>query len=588
MRDFGLLLLAAAFTASPALLAQDLNGFDAFAEQSMKDFHAPGLAVGVVRNGKVILAKGYGFRDVEKKLPVTSKTLFAIGSITKSFNVTTMGTLVDEGKLDWDKPVRNYLPEFRMYDSVATEQMTPRDLVTHRSGLPRHDLVWYTADFTRKDLVERLQYLEPNKPFRSTYQYNNLMFMTAGYLEEHILGVTWEEAVRQRVLQPLGMVGTTFSTAESQKSPDFAEPYNKDYKTQEVFHIPFHELPGIGPAGEINSNVDDMCRYLIFHLNKGKIDGKQIVSENNVVQMQSPQMAVQGAPQYPELSESSYGMGFAISSYRGHKIVEHGGAIDGFIASFAFLPQDQIGVVVFANLGQTALPSAISYGVIDRLLKLDPAPWGRRYLETERKVLEGQEQARQKGYTGQRTGTHPSHELKEYAGEYAHPGYGNVTISVNDAHGGQPLKLALNNITRPLDHFHYDTFSVPANSKDEFEKLKVSFVTDLKGDVSSVTMPLEPNVKEIVFTRVPEKRMREKSFLESFIGAYDLYGRTLTVVAEGDHALAMVLPGRPKIELLPNHGTMFDLKGLAGQSIEFKGTEAVLYSPGDVSIIKRK
>lgn len=571
-----------------------LDGFDAYMAEAMKDFKVPGAAVAVVEKGRIILAKGYGFRDVERQLPVTPRTLFAIGSVTKSFTVTTLGMLADEGKVDFDKPVRDYLPGFQMYDPVATEQMTPRDLVTHRSGLPRHDLVWYTSNFSRKELVEKLRYLEPNKPLRSTFQYNNLMFMTAGYLEGVLLDTTWEEAVRRKVLEPLGMTGTNFSVEDSQKGPDFAQPYRKDRKTENVSKIPFYVQGAIGPAGEINTNIEDLSRYLLFHMSKGKLDGKQLLSENNAAQMQTPQMVIQGTPDFKELGEASYGMGFFISTYRGHKQVEHGGNIDGFSAQFAFLPQDQIGVVVLTNLDGTPLRDVVPYYVFDRLLRLEPVPWKERMLERQKKFKQAEQQAENRGFTGQKTGTHPSHELKDYAGDYANPGYGLVTIALDDAASGRDFRVTLNRITKSLRHFHYDIFEVPPNPLDPFEKMKVAFQTDLKGDISSLSMPLETNVKDIVFTRVAEKRMRERSFLEPFTGDYDLFGSTLSVALEGDHTLIATSPGRPKLELVPKHGTMFDIKGRSGESFEFKAdasgkvTEAVLYSADDVVVIKKK
>jgi len=205
--------LAAPQEAPPSPTPAALGDLDSFVAQTMKDWKVPGLGVAVVQNGKIILTKGYGLRDRERNLPVTPDTLFAIGSITKSLTVTTLGTLVDEGKLDWDKPVRDYLPGFTLYSEILTEHLTTRDMVTHRSGLPRHDLVWYASDFSRADIVRRLRYLEPNKDLRETFQYNNLMFMTAGYTAGQLAGgLNWEEAVRQRVLDPLGMTGSHAST----------------------------------------------------------------------------------------------------------------------------------------------------------------------------------------------------------------------------------------------------------------------------------------------------------------------------------------------------------------------------------------
>src|SRR5271165_1646343 len=217
LRKIALLLAAAALAG-----AQKLDNFDAFAKQALRDWKCDGFAIAVIEDGKVILSKGYGLRDVKKNLPVTEKTLFAIGSSTKSFTVTSMGVLVDEGKLDWDKPVRDYLPDFRLWDQFATERMTPRDLVTHRSGLPRHDLMWYNSPFSREELFARLRYLEPNKDFRTTFQYQNLMFLTAGYLAGQVADMSWEDYVRKVIFQPLGMSSSNFSVTDSQKTSEYS------------------------------------------------------------------------------------------------------------------------------------------------------------------------------------------------------------------------------------------------------------------------------------------------------------------------------------------------------------------------------
>ena len=570
-----------------------LAGLDDSIAAAMKQFKVPGVSIAIIKDNRIVLARGYGYRDIAKQLPVTSKTLFAIGSVTKSFSVTMLGTLVDEGKLDWDTPVRDYYPSFRMHDPVATDEMTMRDLVTHRSGLPRHDLVWYTQDIGREELIARLRYLEPNKPFRSTYQYNNLMFMTAGFLGGKIAGGTWEEAVRKRVLDAIGMPGTNFSVEDSQKSPDYAEPYRKDRKTQVVAKIPFYVQNAVGPAGEINSDADDLARYMLFHLNLGSIEGRQILSRNNALQMQTPQMAIPGEASFKEFGASSYGLAFSITTYRGHTLVHHGGAIDGFITSFKFLPSDHAGVIVMANLDHTGLPEAIANSVLDRLLGLGPVAWPQRLLAIEKQGEEAEEAAEHQGYTGQKPGTHPSHDLKDYGGEFSHPAYGHVTIAPGDASKAQVLELTLNRISRPLEHFHYDTFQIPANPKDEFEKRKVTFNTDLKGDVSSLSIPLEPTVDPIVFTRVAEKRMFDPAFLGAFVGEYDTPGTPLGVVLDGD-ALAFVIQGRPKMPLAPHHGTSFRVTELPGESVEFKLDAAgrvegiIVYAPDGVAFYKRK
>lgn len=598
-RFASVLLPLSIFVLGEYLIAQQpslpaaLDGFDGWMEKTRATFQVPGAGVAIVKDGKVLLCKGYGLRDVEGGLTVTPKTLFAIGSITKSFNVAAMGTLVDEGKLDWDRPVREYLPEFRLYDSVATEQVTLRDLLSHRTGLPRHDLLWYTSDFEKAELVSRLRYLEPSQPLRTRFQYNNLMFMTAGYIEEQILHKPWETIIHDRLLVPLRMNGTNFSVLDSQKAPDFARGYRKDRKTQKVSLVPFYVQHGVGPAGEINSSVEDMSHYLLFHLDKGRFEGKQLVSENNIRQMQTSQIAIPGDPEFKEMGTATYGMGLVVTTYRGRKMVWHNGGIDGFTAQFAFLPDEGIGVVVLNNL-ESALPEVVAYNVMDRLLGMDQVAWPDRFLEREKKGDVAELEAEKSGYTGQKKGTHPSHEPEAYVGDYANPGYGIVSIRPAVSGAAAAFTLTLNRFTRDLRHFHYDIFEVPANPLDPIEKLKVSFQTDLKGDISSLSIPLEPSVKEIVFTRVAEKQMGERSFLAPFTGDWDFGGATRTIALEGDHVLILTAPGQPRQVLVPNHGTLFDLKDLPGQSIEFKidkegkVNELVYYTPDTTLVFKRK
>ena len=575
--------------------AAAMNGFDEFVAQALKDWKVPGVAVAVVRGDKVILAKGYGYRDIDKKLPVTPNTLFSIGSITKSFTVTTLGMEIDEGKMDWDKPVREYLPGFRLFDPGLTEQLTMRDLVTHRSGLPRHDLVWYTSDFSRDDLIRRLQYLEPNKPLRSVFQYNNLMFMTAGYIAGQLDSKSWEDAVKARILVPLGMNGTTYSYKDSEKSGDFSLGYRKgnDLK-MEVKQIPFDprcpDRCAMGPAGEINSSSADMSKYLLFHMNQGKFGGKQLLSASNSVQMQTPQMVIEGSPDYKEFTETSYGMGFFLSGYRGHKQVEHGGNIDGFSAELAFLPEDKIGVVVLTNLDGTPLPNVIAYNVFDRLMGMDQVPWSKRFLDSEKQGLQSEQEAKNKGYVGRKQGTHPSHDLQDYVGDYGHPGYGVISIGPN----GDSFKMKFNLVSETLKHYHYDTFQVPEDPFDPFEKMLITFRTDANGEISGIVMPL--GGKETVFTRLPDKQLTDHNFVAAFAGQYDIPGSPVpaTVELRGDHTLFLSFPGSAGLELIPQRGTTFGVKSAPAVTIEFKRdekgnvSEAVIHAGGTAQIFKRK
>jgi CubicO group peptidase (beta-lactamase class C family) len=573
LRKIILLIASAAIAA-----AQKLDGFDDFANKELRDWKCDGFAIAIVQDGKIVLSKGYGLRDVKKNLPVTEKTLFAIGSATKSFTVTSLGVLVDQGKLDWDKPVRDYLPDFKMWDPFATERMTPRDLVTHRSGLPRHDLMWYSSPFSRQELFDRLRYLEPNKDFRTTFQYQNLMFMTAGYLAGHVAGTTWEQLVHQVIFEPLGMTNSNFSITESQKTADFSQPYQ--VVNDIPVDIPFRNIDSIGPAGSINSNIEDMTKYVMMHLAKGK----GVVSATNEMQMMTPQMAIQAPSPDKELGDLSYGMGFFVTTYRGHKFVHHGGNIDGFTALVAFLPQDNIGLVILTNQNSSPLPAVVAYNVWDRLLGMDQVDWTARVKQQRALTKKSEQDAKQKGYTTQRTGTHPSHELAEYAGEYEHPGYGIVKIE----YVGGSLKIDYHGLGGVLSHFHYDVFEVPKDDLNPFSQEKVQFRSNLAGELESLAIPFESTLKDITFIKLGDRSMTQKTFLQPLTGDYQRGPLLAAISLKGDSALTLTLPGQPVYNLVPVHGTKFNIKELNGYSVEFKGDDLVFYQPNGTFSATRK
>ncbi len=577
-------LSLACFAQTPALGPD----FDQFVERTMKDWKVPGMAVAVVKDGRVILSKGYGLRDVKNNKAVTDHTLFAIGSATKSFTVATLGSLVGQGKVEWDKPVRDYMPEFRMYDEFATDRMTPRDLVTHRSGLPRHDTMWYNVEMPRGDVVARLRFLEPSKDLRAYFQYNNLMFLTAGYLTEKLTGRTWEQSVKALIFDPLGMTGSNFSVTASQKAPDFAMPYEKDDK--EVVHeIPFRVIDTAGPAGSINSSVADMIKYVQMQLGKGKFEGKQVIATADAEQMQSPQMVINSPIIFPEVGHAQYGMGLFITTYRGHKLVNHGGNIDGFSALVSFLPQDNMGLVVLTNLNGTPYPSILERYLYDHLLGMSEVDWNDRLLKRVAAGKAAEEEAKKKGYTPRVPNTHPSHPLADYAGDYNNPAYGTIHLEPQ----GEDFKIAFHGFTSTLKHFHYEVFQVPENALDRLERTKLAFHTNWNGEVDSLSSPMEPDVQDIVFKRVADASMSERGFLEKFAGQYQLGPNTITFALRGEHTLTLSIPGQPVYELEPVRGTRFNLKGMSGFAVEFKQeggavTEVVFLQPESTVVAKRK
>ncbi|MEW5854542.1 MAG: serine hydrolase [Myxococcota bacterium] len=566
-----------------------LAELDRFIEQGMTDWAVPGVAIGVVKDGEVVLSKGYGLRDVEKKLPVTTRSLFAIGSTTKAFTATVLGTLVDEGKLDWEKPVAQYLPGFTMKDPYATLHITPRDLVTHTSGLPRHDLVWYNnLSLTRGEVVRRLRYLEPNKDLLRDWQYNNIMFMTAGYLAEHVTGKTWEQAVRDRILTPLQMTHTNFSVKDSAKDADHAEPY--DERDEKLTRIPFRDITTAGPAGSINSCVDDMNRWLLLNLSGGAVDGKRVVSTGTLQEIHTPRAVIAAPPEDPAIPMAAYASGWFVDVYRGHRRIHHGGNIDGFSAEVMLFPDTNTGIVVLVNRNATRFPIVLARTMADRLLGLPARDWNKEGLERLKRNKALRKESKDNKGAARVEGTHPSLSFDRYVGRYQHPGYGPLEVLGNP----DALSVRFNNLDLPLEHWHYDVFRVGKNDDvPEFEGMLLKFQLDGDGQVQSVGVPLEAMVGDIVFERQPDARLSDPKFLAVLAGSYDLAGKPMEFSLRGN-VLMTQLPGQPALEMVPARGISFTIKGINGYRAEFvlapdgkSASEVRLYSMDGMISAKR-
>jgi CubicO group peptidase (beta-lactamase class C family) len=494
--------------AKPADPKAQLKGVSEFIGKAMAEWKVPGLAIAVVKDGRVILVEGYGLKDVKNNLKVTPRTVFAIGSTSKAFTAAAMGILVDEGKVDWDKPVREYLPTFRLWDPFATTRMTPRDLLCHRSGLPRHDLVWYGTPFSRRELVDRLAYLEPSHDFRTVFQYSNLMFMTAGHLIGALSGSTWEDFIRRRLFEPVVMTGSSFSAEGLDSAADHALGYVE--KKGQVVEMPYKSIDAIGPAGSINSNALDMANWVMLNLDKGRFGGKTIISETVMNQVHSPQMVIQdpafqAIESFPEMFYHSYGMGWAITSYRGHTMLHHNGNIDGFESLVSFMPRDNIGLVVLTNINGTALDYVVMFNIYDRLLGLDQVGWNQRFRELVDKRKGEAEKAQQAAGEDRPPGPPPSHPLEDFVGDYVHPGYGTLSVVTE----GGSLKLTYNSLDFLLSHVRYDIYELKYTQEPDAPGIKGIFRMDAKGNIATIALPLEPAVKDIVFVRDTEKKTPE-------------------------------------------------------------------------------
>ncbi len=551
--------------ASPVARAKEaIAGFEEIVERGLKSLNNPGVAVAIVKDDEVIFSEGFGYRDVENKVPMTADTLLAIGSSSKAFTTFTMGTLVDAGKLEWNTPVREYIPWFRLYDPFASERLTPRDLVTHRSGLPRHDLMWYN-NYTAscEEFVRRLAHLKPSADLREKFQYNNLMFLTAGYLIEVLTEKKWEEAVRSRVLNPLEMKRTNFSVNDSQKDDDHALPY-REYKDN-IEKIPFRDITNIGPAGSINSSVNEMSHWLIVHLNQGKYKGKQIINPQTIEDMHTAYMPTGGTPTVPEITPGDYALGWFLDTYRGHRRVHHGGNIDGFSAQVCLLPDDELGIVALTNKNGSPLPELLIRHASDLILGAETKDWIGETTERIAKGKEMREEAEEKKATRRMPGTHPAHTLEEYTGDYTHPGYGELKVYLEE---GQ-LAFTFNDIITPIEHWHYETFNAKRADDPTFEDTKLTFRTNVNGLVSALEVPLEPTLEEIIFTKKPDAKYFNAAYLLKFVGKYNLLDDTFTVSLKGD-SLTLIIPGQPEYDLVPVLGDEFVLKQVKIISLKFK------------------
>jgi CubicO group peptidase (beta-lactamase class C family) len=340
IRLFGQLLLVVAL--AQVALAQNgsLNGFDDYVQKAMKEWEVPGVAIAIVKGDQIVLAKGYGVRKIGEPAVVDEHTLFAIGSSSKAFTAASVAILVDQGKLKWDDPVTKYLPGFEMYDPYVTRELTVRDLLTHRSGLQRGDFLWYGSELDRDEIVRRARFIKPSWSLRSTFGYQNIMYLTAGQLVARVSGKTWDEFIQQCIFAPLSMTSSSTSISAFKTADNVASPHAK--VDEKVSAIPWRNIDNIAPAGSINSNVLDMAQWVRLQLNQGAIKNERVFSAAAAKEMHASQTIIRFEPPYamwyPDAHFLNYGMGWFLSDYRGRKVVEHGGAIDGMRAEVAVIP----------------------------------------------------------------------------------------------------------------------------------------------------------------------------------------------------------------------------------------------------------
>ncbi len=571
-------------------ITKKLGNFDAWMAKVLKDWNVPGIGVGIVKGDKLVFAKGYGFRDYGQKLPYTPATLQQIASNTKLFTAIAAG-LPGRGR---QADLGQARPRVRALDQVLQRELdttvTLRDMLAHRTGITRHDTIWYQSDDTRKQLFDKVKYLEPQEPLRQTFLYNNLMYAAAGYIIELQSGKVWEEFVRERIFKPLEMTSTVFAVADMLKQAEPGVPYTEKRDSFELYKIPYYEdIGGVAPCGAIISNIQDMSHWLIALMNDGRYNGRQVLPPAVLKATLEPAIAIPNtaaeALGYWEALNAAYGMGRETVSYRGQLLTFHGGDLPGFHSQVSFLPKDKLGVLVFVIGDHCAsLYNTVSYNVYERLLGLDQTPWSERLLDRRLKSKKAGTEARAKAGADRVPNTKPSHAIADYAGEYEHPAYGVLKVELKDG----ALRMDFHKIRLPLAHFHYDRFETP--NDETYGRTAINFQTNPQGDLDKAVVSLDE--AEVTFTRKPVTLSPET--LARLAGSYELpNGVKFQVILKEGGALCLAIPGDTEQELVPYKGLMFRVKLFADVTFEFlmengKVTALRQRDPGGEYVFPRK
>ena len=562
-----------------------LAGLNEELDSILPNFKAVGFSVAVVEKDKVIYSKGFGYRDMENKKPASANTLFAIGSSTKAFTSSLLGLLRKDGKVDFTESPRTYVPYLNFHNDKMNNGIQVKDIMCHRTGLPRHDISWYMfPSKSEKELVERIQYQEPTAENREVWQYNNFMFLLQGQIAAEINKEPWHATVKSEILGPLGMERTNFSipAMEADEEASLGYEVNAD---QEIEKMDYYKIRAMGAAGSINSSANEMARWVQVWINGGKYGEEEILPAAYVSEAMSPQMLLSGglpSAAHPDVHIGAYGYGWFISSYRSHYRVEHGGNIDGFSASVAFFPTDSVGIVVLVNQNGSPVTRVVRNIIADRMLGLEKENW---HLETKQSIEKAIAQAEAAAEnTEEVEKIETAHQLEDFTGTYKHPGYGSLKVVLEDG----KLFAEMPELRFWLKHSTYDIFHPILEEQMDDEDaaalagLYMSFTTDPTGKVNAVMIPLEGGLDPMEFTRQIEEKEMSKEELAKYEGEYELApGVVAKFYTKEESTLYAFIQGQPEYELVATGKHTFALKILDGYSTEF-----VEESDGSISAVK--
>jgi CubicO group peptidase (beta-lactamase class C family) len=464
----------------PAVPAPDLGAFDRYVAQAARDWRVPGLAIAIVKGDSVVFAKGYGVLDLGKPAPVTEHTRFAIGSTTKAMTSAALGMLVDEGKLRWDDRVIDHLPDFRLFDPYATRELTIRDLLTHRSGLPGTDLLWTRGDYSFPDMMRRLRYVRPASSFRSQWSYQNVVYAIGGAVIEKVSGMKWEAFIRTRIFGPLGMAESEPLVAGIELLPNVATPHGEIRDT--VRQVPIRTTDPVASAGSVWSSVSDMAKWMRFILDSGRVGAKRLLTPATFSELVTPQIRASQST-YPALTlvrphTFGYGLGWFVQDYRGEVVWMHTGSINGMSAIVGLLPDRRAGVFVLANLDHAELRHALMYKVFDLYAGNPDRDWSAELRAFFSRLGGGGGQVAARPAPG----TTASLPIERYAGSYTDSTYGDVDVTL--AGGSLYARFGTADLGR-LEHWEYESFRA-LGPPPEAQRTPVTFVPDGGGRVASL------------------------------------------------------------------------------------------------------
>jgi CubicO group peptidase (beta-lactamase class C family) len=491
---------------TPAAASAPAFNLEADVTRVMKTFDVPGIAIAIVKDGKVIAARGFGVRMLGDPAPVDAKTLFEIASNSKAFTAAALAMLVDEGKLAWDDPVTRHLPDFQMYDAYVTHEMTVRDLLTHRSGLGlgAGDLLWWpTTNFSTDEIIEKLRYIRPATSFRGSYAYDNLLYIVAGKIIAQKSGKSWGETVRERILKPVGMTTTTTSLLENAGNPNVAHSHSKiDDKIAVVKAVP--AANAVGAVG-INTNAEDIARWMTVLLDGGALpaavkDGAgneaRLFSAAQGREMWTAQTPIKISEPKPALAAtrpnfSAYGLGFQLRDYKGMKLAMHGGALQGFYSRVLMVPEAKLGIAILTNAESGGALTALQYRLLDQYLGAAPSDWIGVIGDAEHEA-HAKELARVKGAAITRAAkSKPSLALAAYDGQYQDAWYGMATIKTigTKERVKQVMSFARTpDLVGELEHYQHDTFIVRWKERNFNADAYVTFSLNPDGSIERMKM----------------------------------------------------------------------------------------------------